>query len=277
MYLAIICIVVLLILLFVIYENYQQENIKVTTYEIGTKNKNYNDLKIVQISDLHSKSFKDNLLVKKIDEIKPDVILCTGDIIDRNSKDFEEEKKFFELIANKYKVYYILGNHELSLKYVNVKDYLIYITKLNVQVLLNEKVSLNGNIDIYAMNYYEPKKENVQILKMNELFKNVDEKKVNIALVHNPYSIELIKKYPLDLVLSGHIHGGLIRIFDKGIFSPIGKMFPKYSGGKYIINGINLIVSKGLGGRVYSNFRINNRVELVVINLRKNVVKKNKK
>ena len=277
MYLAVVCVVVLLVLLFIIYERYEQENIKVTTYEIGTKNKNYNDLKIVQIADLHSKCFKDNSLVNKINEIKPDVIVCTGDIIDRNSKDFEEEKKFFELIANKYKVYYILGNHELSLKHVNVKEYLIYITKLNVEVLLNEKVSLNENIDIYGMNYYEPKKENVQILKINELFKNIDENKVNIALLHNPYSIELIKKYPLDLVLSGHIHGGLIRLFNKGVFSPTGKLFPKYSGGKYIVNGINLIVSKGLGGSFYSNFRINNRAELVVITLRKNVVKKNKK
>ena len=94
MYLTLIIVVIFFSfsLILLLYENYEQNIIKVVNYEEGTKYKNSKDLKIVQISDLHSKCFgKNNIeLVNKINEIKPDIIILTGDIIDRDSLNFKK-------------------------------------------------------------------------------------------------------------------------------------------------------------------------------------------
>lgn len=277
MYIILIIIAVLIFgtLIFMLYEKYEQNNIIVTNYEVGTKYKNSKDLKIVQISDLHSKCFGENNieLINIINDIKPDIIVITGDLIDRESINYDMEKEFLKKLAKKYDVYYSLGNHEITLKYINLREYLIELKTLGVQILLNDKVEINKNVDLYGINYYTKDRENMKILQINNLLKEAHNEKINIVLTHDPNDIEILKKYKVDFVFSGHVHGGVIRILKKGLLSPDSKLFPKYCNGKYVVEDTELYVSSGLAGKALSNVRINNKPELLVFTLRKNVVR----
>ena len=274
--LIVIAVIVFATLIFILYEKYEQNTIKVTSYEVGTKFKNSKDLKIVQISDLHSKCFGENNidLINKINEIKPNIIILTGDIIDRDSLNYDVERELLKKLAKKYDVYYVLGNHEITLKYINLKEYLVELKTLGVKILLNDKVEINKNVDLYGINYYPKDRENMKILKINNLLKNVDEEKINIVLIHDPNDIQILKKYKVDFAFAGHVHGGVIRLFKKGLLSPDAKFFPKYFSGKYKVENTDLYVSSGLSGKGLSNIRIHNKPEIIVFYLRKNVVRR---
>lgn len=189
-------------------------------------------------------------------------------------------------ISKDYPVYYIDGNHEQLVEYNNVGVYDEFISslkELDVKVLKNTKVKIqkgSSYLNMYGLNvdlvYYSTKaalkESNIEYTEDN-FSKTINKEtfesdKYNILLTHNPIYFEVYEKSGVDLILAGHVHGGIIRIpFKGGLLSPDQEWFPKYYHGLYTINDTNMIVSAGLGNDTV-NFRIFNPFEMNLITLR---------
>lgn len=257
--------------------------IKTTSYEVCSEKipKSFDGYKILQISDLHNKNFGTQLFEKVCKE-EPDIIVMTGDMVSANSLDFSNFLNFAKRISEKYTVYYIKGNHEGTLEksdYNVIKDALeVY----GITILDNQKVELKigeDKINLYGMwcnqRYYSradaDKSYTVKQETVTKLLGEADKNEYNVLLMHTPNYFEEYEKWGADLVLSGHVHDGLIRLpFVGGVFSPDRKLFPKYSCGEYEINNSTMIVNTGLS-RGTTGFRLFNRPEIVSITLKNSV------
>jgi len=224
-------------------------------------------IKVVLISDLHSNIYgKDQKnLIKAIKDQKPDLILLTGDIIDDKAPTKGAEK-LLEGIKDICKVYYVRGNHEARIKDKNQVKNIINkygITMLDYEyeeIVINEnKLVIAGIIDKeYGFDTKTHMQKNFKELENIEGYK--------ILLAHRPEFIEEYKKYSFDLIVSGHTHGGQVRIpyLLNGLYAPNQGWLPKYAGGEYIHEGLTHIISRGL----YRGWpRVFNPPELVVINI----------
>ncbi|SFC16212.1 metallophosphoesterase [Clostridium uliginosum] len=254
--------------------------LKVSKYKVKSKKipREFNNFKLMHLSDLHSKSFgKDNSkLIKKIYMENPNIIVMTGDMVNKYDTEFDEFLRLAEELSKKYAIYYIVGNHEQRLKKDNLIFLINQLRKLGIRVLNNEKIKLiKGEefINLYGMSipllYYKVGKNKVNFREdtMKELLGNYNDKNYSILLTHNPLYFDTYAKYNVDLTLCGHVHGGMIRLpFIGAILSPERKFFPKYNSGEYEINKKKLIVSRGIGHSM-PGIRILNRPEIVIITL----------
>lgn len=241
--------------------------------------------KILQLSDLHSKKFGINNkdLINSIKEINPDLILVTGDMftVSDISIDMNEEElvpyQLLSKLAFQYKIVYVSGNHEEGKDIIyNGDDYRTrdrsknnaynrYRNKLeSLGVTFVENTSLQNYdnfINIYGV-YFES-------MEKDEYYQsiNFDKTKFNIMLCHDPKYFDTFVNMGFDLVLSGHVHGGIIRIpLVGGLFSPDRTFFPKYDKGIYKINNSYMNVSTGLGDSILK--RVLNPPEINVITLK---------
>ena len=241
----------------------------------------FNGLKIVHISDVHSKIFGKNneKVIQKVKDINPDIIIMSGDIIDKREKDMDKFINMYKEIYLKYPVYYSIGNHERKLGYIKYKEYINKLRKLGVHVIINGKEKMvkdNEEIIINALKFREnmqPKKltfnrKNKYIKYMYNKLKNIDNTKFNILIAHDPENFKLYKELEMDLIFSGHVHGGLIRFGKYCLLSPRRKFFPKYSYGKTQEDGITIITSSGMGNASIP-IRLFNRPEIVEVILNK--------
>ena len=241
----------------------------------------FNGLKIVHISDVHSKIFGKNneKVIQKVKDINPDIIIMSGDIIDKREKDMDKFINMYKEIYLKYPVYYSIGNHERKLGYIKYKEYINKLRKLGVHVIINGKEKIvkdNEEIIINALKFREnmqPKKltfnrKNKYIKYMYNKLKNIDNTKFNILIAHDPENFKLYKELEMDLIFSGHVHGGLIRFGKYCLLSPRRKFFPKYSYGKTQEDGIAIITSSGMGNASIP-IRLFNRPEIVEVILNK--------
>lgn len=272
---------------FFLVELYIDSNMLVVT-NINIKDKKipekFNGYKIMHLSDLHSKSFgeKNIELINKVNEVNPNIIVMTGDMVNCNDTNFDNFFDLVKALVPKYKIYYIVGNHEQDMKEENKKVILDFLKANGVKILDNEKVIIEEDgesINLFGswcnLRYYSSKyakeKYDFTIDTMNKIMENykIEEDKYNILLAHNPNFIDVYSKWGADLTLSGHIHGGMVRIpFIGGVFSPDTVLFPKYSSGLYEVEGKKLVVSRGLG-RGTRGFRFFNKPEINVIKLNK--------
>ncbi|SFJ39077.1 hypothetical protein SAMN02910355_2614 [Terrisporobacter glycolicus] len=243
------------------------------------------DYKILQISDLHSKEFGTNneKLINSIKEINPDLILVTGDMftVSDISIDMNEEElvpyQLLSKLATNYKIVYVSGNHEEGKDIIyNGDDYRTrdrsknnaynrYRSKLeSLGVTFVENSSLqnyNDFINIYGV-YFDS-------MEKDEYYQsiNLDKTKFNIMLCHDPKYFQTFANMGFNLVLSGHVHGGIIRIpLVGGLFSPDRTFFPKYDKDIYKINNSYMNVSTGLGDSLLK--RVFNPPEINVIILK---------
>lgn len=253
--------------------------VEVSKYEIKSNKipKEFNKYKIVQLSDFHSYGFKrDNLkLIEKIYEEAPDIIVITGDMVNKYDKTFEKFLNIAEILSKKYKIYFIIGNHEIRLKKKDLEYILNKLKGFGIKILKDEKITIarkNGHINIYGLHiplsYYKIINRPTNVGEVvSKVLKRCKEEEFNILLAHNPLFFEEYSKHNIDLTLSGHVHGGMIRIPIIGaILSPERKFFPKYSGGIYEINNKKLVVSRGLG-HSKRGIRLFNKRDLVSITL----------
>ena len=253
----------ILFILFIIGFCFFSNNfIQVSYYNCSYKgNKDY---KIVQVSDLHNKTFG-NYLLNKIKKQNPNIIVVTGDIISSNDTNYENVYNFLNNCSKIANTYYISGNHETcnNKKY---KDLLSYLKNLNITFLDNNSIHLDENInliglkDINGVGYNNFK---------TSLHKLKDENKFNLLLSHRPELFDLYQEENIDLVLTGHAHGGQWRIpfTNKGIYAPSQGFFPTLIEGIHTKNNTTMIISRGLGNSSFP-LRLFNQPELVVINLK---------
>ena len=230
------------------------------------------DLKIVQISDLHRRCFgKNNIdLINKTAELSPDVIFITGDLVSRTENDLTNAEAAVKGLCAIAPVYMIMGNHEQDMP-ADQRNKLLDIISENGAVLLrNQSVSLKKNNKCFNICGYEPpatvykkngKYKDLDTVKADDLYNALGKPKegINLLLAHNPLFAEVYAQWGADHTFSGHVHGGVVRFFGKGILSPERKFFPKYTKGVYTVSKMKLMVSAGLG-----KLRIMNPPEIVV-------------
>lgn len=265
-----IAIVLLAIRIYIDNNVFEVSNLSVTDEEIPEA---FDKVKVLHISDLHNKSYgeKNEVLLSKIDEIAPDYIFLTGDMVSSHDTDFSVFYDFASKIGAKYSCYYILGNHELDLKNKDRQSICDTLESYNITVLDNEKTVLTRNgeqINLYGM-WYNPKyyiREDFTEEKMKEII-GTSEEGFNILLSHNPDDFKIYANWGADLTFSGHVHGGMVRLpFVGGIISPNRTLFPEYDAGIYEYQGSELVVSKGMS-RGQTGVRLFNQPELIVIEL----------
>lgn len=279
-YIFIIIIVMAVIIAIGVFLYLQNNIIDITKYNLKY-DKADEPIRIVQLSDLHSKPFKK--VLKKIDEIKPDIICITGDYINDREKNKKKMLKYAKALVARAKVYYITGNHERRLE--NFDELMDELSKVGFIVLLNRVSVYNDKgfeIDFLGLDenqanfddYKARKKGNFEYKDMSPYFKQLNELGgYKIVLSHFPENFEGVKEmnysqYDFDLQLSGHAHGGQFCLpFIGPVYSPGQGLKPKYAKGSFG-NRPKLIVSRGLGNAEFP-FRLFNHPEINVINITK--------
>ena len=247
------------------------------TYSNEKIPESFDDYKVVQVSDLHNTSF-DGDLISKIRNEEPDIIVVTGDIIDRNRTDLGVAQDFLEQVIALAPVYFVSGNHEVaSGKYPELQEILDEVGVTNLdndnEVLTkgDEEINLLGLADPLTIFYEEIDEEGSEelVIKRNltEVSEDTSDTALNLLLSHRAELMEIYADSDVDLALTGHAHGGQIRLpIIGGLFSPSQGFFPKYTTGEYVENDTTMIVSRGLGNSIFP-LRVFNRPELVVITL----------
>jgi predicted MPP superfamily phosphohydrolase len=259
---------------------FQNNSIVTTSYNFSSDKvpQNFNGYKIIQLSDLHSKSFENNHseLVKKVKKVKPDLIVFTGDLIDSDRYNEKTSLTLMEKLVQIAPVYYVTGNHEWwSGKFNSLEDKL---KDTGVHVMRNtvEEITI-GNDGIQIIGIDDPAKVNESYVERaiaEEDIKNAIkglEEGVNfkILLSHRPELFSLYTQYEFDVVFSGHAHGGQVRIpFVGGLVAPNQGLFPEYSSGMHAVDKTTMIVNRGLGNSIIP-LRVFNRPEIVVVALKR--------
>ncbi|WP_430509281.1 metallophosphoesterase [Gottfriedia solisilvae] len=269
------------ILVTVLFCYYQNNAIEVneTTIQSREVPKQFDNFKMIQLSDLHGKEFgkEQNNLIRKIKNEKPDIIVFTGDLID--AKHYVEKYSLMLMgkIVKFAPVYFVTGNHEYwSGKYEGLESKL---ENLGVKVLKNEGVVLErsgGKIQLLGIddpaniseNEYLTEQERADFNIKKSLLSTNHDIEFKVLLSHRPELISLYSSYDFDLVLTGHAHGGQIRIpFIGGVIAPNQGVLPKYTSGQYKMKNTTMIVNRGLGNSIIPQ-RILNRPEIVVLTLK---------
>lgn len=235
----------------------------------------------VVLSDLHNKSYgeKNSKLIRKITRLTPEGILIAGDILTaKPEKSYEVALDLIKNLAEKYPIYYGMGNHETRLflypeTYGDMGErYLADLNKVSVDFMKNESRQCEDNIRITGLDmnrdYYKRlKKHPMDSNYLKETLGEADKQKYEILLAHNPDYFEEYAAWGADLVLSGHVHGGMMRLpVLGGVISPSVKLFPKYDGGLFKIGKSIMILSRGLGMHTIP-IRIFNPGELILLKI----------
>jgi len=249
--------------------------ISTKTYRVETPLlEEQSSIKIVLISDLHSTIHgKDQTrLIEKIKNANPDLIALSGDIFD-DVVPMTGTQLLLSGISGIAPIYYVTGNHEyrgdISAIRGELASYGVIILSDNYAI-----IEINNN-EIIIAGIEDPEKKLFgapnynQNNSMESAFRELDELSLyKILIAHRPEMIENYKKYSFDLVLSGHTHGGQVRIpfILNGLYAPNQGFFPKYPGGMYTHGNLTHIISRGLiNNPIFP--RIFNLPELVIIEI----------
>ena len=270
---AVICLI--LITIWVVRGNNQ---IKLTEYIITSPKvpEAFTCFEIAQISDLHNAELgeENSKLLELLSEVEPHIIVLTGDLIDSRQTDIEIALDFAGKAAQIAPVYYVTGNHEARVpEYEQLKMGLI---EAGVTVLENQKVQISKDGEsISLMGIQDPSfhtdylfgdAESVSRQAISSLQNESDG--FTVLLSHRPELFDLYVDTGVDLVFSGHAHGGQFRLpFVGGLVAPNQGFFPKYDAGQFIEINTTMIVSRGVGNSIIP-FRINNPPEIVVVELK---------
>ncbi len=252
----------------------------IVTSHIEYKNskipKEFDGFKVMHVSDLHNTYFgKNNInLLGKIKSAHPDIIVITGDIIDRRRYHPQVAIEFLQEAVKIAPTYYVTGNHEAwSHKFDKLEP---QILKCKVKILNNEFASIQKDgqtLEIVGLSdpgfltcgHHQPTDTSVMQKYLETLQGNHNFK---LMLCHRPELFEIYAKYNIDLTLTGHAHGGQVRLpFIGGLYSPGQGVFPKYTKGEYKKGDSTMIVSRGLGNSRMP-IRLFNRPEIVSITLK---------
>ena len=245
--------------------------IKITNDKIP---QSFEGFRIAQVSDLHNAELgKDNnKLIEKLNECEPDIIVLTGDLIDSNHTNLEVALSFAQQAVKIAPCYFVTGNHEawVGSQYEELRTSL---ENAGVTVLQDEAIELNyGDECIQLIGLNDPDfSERDSFLSESILETKLSQVNISngftILLSHRPEYFNVYQNKNIDLVLSGHAHGGQFRLpFLGGVIAPNQGLFPKYDAGTYTENGTTMIVSRGIGNSIIP-VRINNRPEIVIIEL----------
>lgn len=275
-YILIVLITLIVLGFFIVLDSYI--NIDVSYYEIKSSkiSDKYDNYKIMLLTDLHNRDVTEKL-VKIAKEESPDIIVMSGDMI--NEKIDNGYENFFKLCneLENYTKYYVFGNHEENMTDERQNNFIKQIKEKTNVILMNNKVlELDNSFNIYGFShevryYLASTKERIDRSYIEERIGKIDKSKFNLLISHDPLLYNEYSILGYDLVLSGHMHGGIINIpFIGGLLSPDFTFFPKYYKGVNKFEDTNVVISRGLGYGYMIPIRVFNRGEVVIIKLMKN-------
>lgn len=278
------------------------QRVYVTTYEVFDEKipESFDGYKMVQVTDVHSiRSTKqaDYLYAKIVGE-NPDAIVVTGDLIDseyyaKEQSDFEsgisdkmpgqDTLDFIERFTENYYVYYVYGNHEMVLlDDVDNNPFKVALEEMGVIFLNNSGVEIaKGEDSIYLLGIQDPATlykdknfatydthtERVQAM-MKKVISLKEKELFTVVLSHRPEYFKEYVTYDADLFITGHAHGGQVRLpFVEGLYAPGQGFFPEYTSGLWEENHTAMIIGRGIGNAVQIP-RIFNPPEIVTIILK---------
>ena len=251
--------------------------LELNTYTISSSKlpESFDGYRIAHVSDLHNAEMgKDNeKLLAMLREAEPDMIAITGDLIDSRSTNVEIALQFIREAVKIAPCYYVTGNHEARVnEYGALKTGMeaagvIILEDARAEISLEgETITLIGiNDPSYQTDYLFGDAQTVVDTKLAEL--HTDSDGYTILLSHRPELFDTYADHDMDLILSGHAHGGQFRLpFIGGLVAPNQGLFPEYDAGIYTEGNTNMLVSRGIGNSILP-FRINNRPEVLLIEL----------
>lgn len=260
-------IVLLIVITLLLFCNFQNKHLETThyTYEAEQLGVDLDGYRIVQISDLHNAKFGKNnqKLVDRIRECAPDMIVLTGDLVDSNHTNVDRAVQFVNEIVKICPVYYVTGNHEYWLDTSEYEKLMDGLVSAGVVILDNQVVEISRGDAKFRLVGLDDK--SLADGTLEALLS--DEKELTVVLAHEPQYFARYAGTGVDLVLSGHAHGGQFRLpFVGGIVAPDQGFLPEYTAGEYYMNGTEMIVSRGLGNSVIP-VRLFNYPEIVCVEL----------
>ncbi len=253
----------------------------VAPYEIRSRKikKKYT---FVMLSDLHNKSFgiRNDRLIKAVIDCQPDSIITAGDMYtSKKGTGFDNALALLEALSNRFPVYIANGNHE-SKTQIKPDDFdnmygqfVDRLASLGLRPLVNERLALPEiNIDLCGLQIGQEyfghftKKEMTETY-MDKLVGKANRDCFQILIAHNPVYFKKYADWGADLVLSGHIHGGIVRLpWLGGVISPTATFFPKYDGGRFQEGTSTMILGRGLSTHTLP-IRMWNPGEIVLVTL----------
>lgn len=261
-------VLVVLLVVWLVWENTALEE---NTYVIqGQIPPGVEGFVIAQVSDLHNT--QNSKLLPILRNAEPDMIAITGDMIDSRRTDLDVAIAFAQEAVQIAPCYYVPGNHESRIEeYAQFREAMI---AAGVIVLENAKTRIQyNNEEVTLAGIQDPDFTDVvdEADWISEQLSEIlgPEDGFVILLSHRPEYLQTYAESEVDLVLSGHAHGGQIRLpFVGGVIAPNQGLFPDYDGGVYVQENTQMVVSRGVGNSVFP-LRVNNRPEVVLIELRK--------
>lgn len=252
---------------------YINNNWLVTTEHIHESDKipaSFDGFRIAQVTDLHDATFGENQsrLVEKVRATNPDVIFITGDIVDSRRYDLENSLQAVRQFTEIADVYYVIGNHEVALNLMD--EIYAALIEIGVHVLPNDAVLLERNGEqIVIAGIEDPLMGQNVGRSIDQAMQSIDKDLFTVLLSHRPEQFDAYVKANIDLVMTGHAHGGQIRVpFIGGLVAPSQGIMPKYSAGIFEEQQTKMIVNRGLGNSLFP-YRIFNLPEVYVIQLKK--------
>ena len=251
--------------------------LELNTYTISSSKlpQSFDGYRIAHVSDLHNTEMgKDNeKLLAMLRDADPDMIAITGDLIDSRNTDIEVALKFVREVVKIAPCYYVTGNHEARVNEYGELKAGMETAGVTVLEDVRTEISMEGatitligvNDPSYQTDYLFGDSETVLNTKLEEL--HTEDGEFTVLLSHRPELFDAYTDHGIDLVLSGHAHGGQFRLpFIGGLVAPNQGFFPEYDAGIYTEGNTNMLVSRGIGNSILP-FRINNRPEVILIEL----------
>lgn len=275
---SIIAILSVLLMGLLIWTIWGNAALEVNEYEIASNRipEAFNGFRIAQVSDLHNAEFGEGNsdLIELLSQTDPDIIVITGDLVDSRQTDIEIALEFARQVINISPVYYVTGNHEARVpEYENLR---MGLEEAGVIVLENQKVILEREGESITLiglddpsfkeDYLFGDAASVSRAALSELQNESDG--YTVLLAHRPELIDTYVNAGVDLVFSGHAHGGQFRLpFIGGLVAPNQGFFPKYDAGLFSEENTTMIVSRGVGNSIIP-VRFNNRPEIIIAELK---------
>ena len=272
-----ICVLSGILLILIVWTAWGNAALELNTYTISSRGlpDAFDGYRIAQVSDLHNAEFGDGnqRLLDMLREAEPDMIAITGDLIDSRKTNIAVALAFAEEAVRIAPCYYVSGNHEARVP--EYRELKAGLEAAGVTVLDDARVEIEisgKSITIIGVNDpsfhadYLTSDAAVMDRKLSEL--SSEDASFTILLSHRPELFDTYVAHDMDLVLTGHAHGGQFRLpLIGGLIAPNQGLFPKYDDGLYSEGNTNMIVSRGLGNSIIP-FRFNNRPEVVLIELK---------
>lgn len=266
---------VVLILLLLIYGYLSNSMLAVEHYPLSVWGGG-DPVKVVMLADLHGSTFGsgNERLIQKIEKEAPDIICMAGDMTVKNGKGMDSCLALCRELLKICPVFYAPGNHETRME--DYEQFILDLKKAGVVWLDNachDLVIRSRRIRVYGVNLEEElyhkfwRKTEFDSDRMEQYLGAARKECFNLLLAHNPEYFKEYQEWGADLVLSGHVHGGIARLpLFGGVIAPSLQLFPAYDAGLFQREKSWMVLTRGLGTH-HIRLRFFNTPEISVINL----------